>query len=445
VTHYDLITNRGLYDEYQKYAAANPGKAMLMPTYFGRLPLRLLPVKLYTQATISVPAGQTLSVVANPWYSTNSTNLPIAAGYVVGTTGSNQGSTVASLIAYPTQPAQVVPSDTTSYMIGAGEIQTETYRSSTLDEWPLISSTAASNVHGYLQYHIDQTTPGANEYVFTGNFAHIQSVLGAIDATSLGNELPAAPKENAKHAVLICPPTVSGTGCWQMGSTTGVGSSTWATLVNYELTNPTMTITNVAANAITVVVRCTRWFYVAPSEAFLANTNIPTLPESPFQLPRAVLTYGSTFGSANSMDLASIKAVNATLNHRDAIEAHPGTNHLLLNDRAEAKVLAPSSAVPSIPDSAHRLAVSGSAHEHETIGDAIGGAASAYGGYKAIDRLANSQLGKRMAQAVSKTATNAAERVSGSVARAAEGFFSRAIGWIVREAPAIGERLLIAA
>lgn len=336
-----MTDRRDVVEHYQMWAAAHPDKAPLIPSYFGRAPYNLIPVRLTAQATITVPTGQALTVLTSPFFKDAGTNRPIIAGYVLGAVASNQSTTVPTTILPPARPGEIVPTDgSDANMIGSGAYQVEVIRSSALDEWPTITSDAFANCGSSIQ-PTSAMDFGIDEHQFINNFTNIDSALGTAVNSSLGNEMPQAPRSTGRFAMCTAPPALRGDGSWAIQHVVDAAGYNYAQWLAYRGGHPYISVTNNAANSIKVVVRCLRWYYVVPEEKFLAFTTAETMRETPHQLPAKILAAGSACGFGNSLPEAHLSATSFALNHRQLTDLHPNVQQKMLVDATATQAITP--------------------------------------------------------------------------------------------------------
>lgn len=359
-SHPDEYLTEDKYRAYQMRAALVPETAQLIPSYYGRLPLPLVPVRLTASGTVTIPASQqaTLLFLKNAFFppataphNFTKTTYPIMAAYIVDAVGTNNGSEGGGAtwsgkiksICSTTAIEDVVPMSpyltTGGYSYyrshhSGGLVKMEVVKASALDEDPIMSYTGACNMSSEFQQNSD-TSGDAELGVAKHSHPRLQSVLGMGSTQSHGNEFTNIPKEKSSHFVAVLPPVID----WQgrmmpVGPQTPTGDS-WAGLMadgkSYDATGVggvtayvdatirLLTVKNSSAtNAITLNFNISHNYFVLPSEQYAASNPNACVREVRYRLPAELLTVTSSGAIGDTTRLAHIAAVHKTSGHRHA-------------------------------------------------------------------------------------------------------------------------------
>lgn len=310
-----VYTDRRAYHDYTMHAIMNPDKLFPIPSYYGRLPFPLVPLRFKTLERISIPAGNTLAMdfpheLAEPGV----LDHLVAFDYVLGATGSNQSATPITPKYYPLKISDCMPTGGQAgqtarpYLSTSGSVCITVVRSSTLDEWPQFVYTGASNTQAIPQWTDSAYNTDTNP-MHGQDTAVIASAQGNCISTVLGSELATAPREPGSHFYAVLPCSLSDTGVCSLAYSRSCAGYNWATMfdtyngsgVAAECSRPKLAIVNSSsANAITVTIEVCRNVFVAPTEQFVTIKPDDCIRECEFRFPVEALLLGSCGAASES-------------------------------------------------------------------------------------------------------------------------------------------------
>lgn len=286
----------------------NPDKCFPIPSYYGRLPFPLVPLRFKTLERISIPAGNTLAMdFPHELAESGALDHLVAFDYVLGATGSNQSATAVTPKYYPLKISDCMPTGGQTgqtarpYLSTSGSVTVTVVRSSTLDEWPQFIYTGASNTQAIPQW-IDASYTTDTNPLHSQDITVLASAMGAMVNNVLGSEMAAAPREPGSHFYAVLPCALSDAGACTLGYSRSVAGYTWSQAfetnigsgVAAECARPKLAITNSSStNAVTVTIEVCRNIFVAPTEQFVTIKPDDCIRECEFRFPVEALLLGS--------------------------------------------------------------------------------------------------------------------------------------------------------
>jgi len=337
VTNLPIYSNEALWKAYAVHACLNPDTHICPPSCYGRLPFPSVPVRLTVRNTVNVAANQALTISFAPFWSKNGDySTLVAAAYVTGAKLSDQSATPVTPIYYTQKVTDCVPTDQAdgsaapAVAIMGGSVKISCIKSSKLDEDPVFTWTGAGNVKAVQQWNTAMVSP-ANDW-HNLDVPRLQSGLGPVALTTLGSEMPTAPRDIATSFYGILPPVLDemGRNWYKPCDTIGAGPLTWTAFNTINGTHPIdnsapmLSINNSSsANAVTIDYQISRVVFVIPKEAALAMNPAIALEEVQFRMPPECATLASS-GAAHLNDVfAHRMAIKRSFTHPHAARVHP--------------------------------------------------------------------------------------------------------------------------
>lgn len=315
-----LLSRTMSIDEYNLVASLNPDAHHIIPSCAGRMPLPLRAVRMSVQAKVSLASGQAAAFAFPAVYTAiGDLFTPIAASCVTGAVGSDQSATVPTDFTFPMKISSVVPTQSVAstsfpqFFYGCGTVLVDVIKEPLAAD-PSFIWTGAGSCRGSVQSDI-------NDVALSATYAHesvakLQSPLGDMIFTSLGNELPRA-RDRGVYFYGNLPPFVDRWGRQMPGrlAEPTVPGNNWSKRFTGGAYNgietPCLSITNSATSSISVLITISRNFFVVPTEQYLASTMSELVKETDQKINPQILLNASIGAAGNTIDDAHTKALRS--------------------------------------------------------------------------------------------------------------------------------------
>jgi hypothetical protein len=314
----DVYTNATHFARYNIWAAQNPDKAFQIPSYFGRLPRPVMPIRLCARLTDVVTTGKTMIIVPTTCLYDNTTTKLHAFAWRTDTTATDQSAAAPNYVPYNYSIEDVAPVyNPLTYICSTGKIAVNVTRGSAMDEPPTIRVVSAATAAGSYQDHPSISDDADTYYTEQPIMDYALSDSHDMVNNSHGHEMDNLQPTTGLHAVMYLPGVINGRGTMKFLTPQNAGASTWAQILNqYEgKRNGLIIITNTSPNSITVNVTMIRNIFACPTEQAIQSGTVVPVREAPFQMPLACVTAVHSGGAGLAVSDAHISALDKMASH----------------------------------------------------------------------------------------------------------------------------------
>lgn len=313
------------YDDflaYQTLAAYNPEHFAPIPCSFGRLSYDLAPLRLWTNVTFTVPAGDTFFFTPMPGWQVDPAPGQLAGHYLIADTNSDQhlaGDIIDVPFSYGAEDVLATGVTERPFLLwGPGKYDFQITRASATDEWPTCHVvSAATHRARFNGNNVNSLNADQEEYTISEHGFELYDAAGGKQTGAVfGHDFAMALPQPASRITLTTPPVIGDDGVWRplrsdsnnpsyatFGTTTGLQHG--AVYVN----------NNNSSNSITITMTAIRVVFALPTAQAATAGTCDIWPEARWQYPTQLAIGGCTGSHGHSWSAIHAESVATGASH----------------------------------------------------------------------------------------------------------------------------------